>query len=70
MKVSYNWLQEYFDKELPTPEELSDILTFHAFEIEEVEKVGEDYVLDVDVLPNRSSDCMSIEESHAKPQHY
>lgn len=59
MKVSFNWLQEYFEEKLPAPDELADLLTFHAFEIEEVEKVGEDYVIDVDVLPNRSSDSLS-----------
>ena len=59
MKVSYNWLQEYFEEKLPNPGDLGDILTFHAFEIEEIEKVGDDYMIDVDVLPNRSSDCMS-----------
>ena len=59
MKVSYNWLQEYFEEKLPAPRELGDILTFHAYEVERVEKVGADYVIDVDVLPNRSSDSMS-----------
>ncbi|MFC1729774.1 phenylalanine--tRNA ligase beta subunit-related protein [candidate division KSB1 bacterium] len=59
MKVSYNWLQTYFDKELPSPEEVEEKLTFHAFEIEEVKKVGEDTVIDVDVLPNRAHDCLS-----------
>lgn len=59
MIVSYKWLQTYFDKELPAPEELAEILTMRAFEIEKIEKIGDDYVLDVDVLPNRSHDCLS-----------
>jgi len=59
MKVSYNWLQEYFDDKLPKLEELGELLTFYAFEIEEIEKKGSDYLIDVDVLPNRSSDSMS-----------
>jgi len=59
MKVSYNWLQEYFEEKLPTPEELGELLTFHAYEVEEIEKVDSDYALDIDVLPNRSSDSMS-----------
>jgi len=58
MKVSYEWLQSYFDAKLPAPKELAEILTFHAFEIESVEQVGQDSVIDVDVLPNRSSDCL------------
>ncbi len=62
MLISYNWLQEYFDEKLPTPEKLEELLTLKSFEIEEVKKVdtdlGEDYVIDVDVLPNRSHDCL------------
>jgi phenylalanyl-tRNA synthetase beta chain len=59
MKISRNWLQTYFDSELPSAEQLADTLTFHVFEIEGVEKSGDDEVIDVDVLPNRSSDCLS-----------
>ncbi len=59
MKISYNWLQTYFDKELPSPEEIEEVLTFHAFEIEGIEKVGNDSVINVDVLPNRAHDCLS-----------
>lgn len=60
MKVSYEWLQTFFDKNtLPSVEELEQILTFHAFEIEGVEEVGNTSVIDVDVLPNRASDSLS-----------
>lgn len=59
MKVSYKWLQEYFDKPLPKPEELGELLNFHSFELEGIERVGDDHMLDLDVLPNRSSDCLS-----------
>ncbi len=59
MKVSYNWLQTYFDTPLPSPEEVAEKLTFHSFEVEGVETVGDDSVLDIDVLPNRAHDCLS-----------
>lgn len=60
MLVSYEWLQSYFDEELPEPEKLAETLTSHAFEVEEVRAAsGGDTVIDVDVLPNRSSDCLS-----------
>jgi phenylalanyl-tRNA synthetase beta chain len=59
MRVSRNWLQEYFEAELPSAAQLAETLTFHAFEVEGVEQVGDDWVIDVDVLPNRSSDCLS-----------
>jgi phenylalanyl-tRNA synthetase beta chain len=56
MKVSRNWLQEYFESALPSVEELADVLTFHSFEIEEI--IGTD-VLDVKILPDRAADCLS-----------
>ncbi len=59
MKVSYSWLAEYFDELLPSPEEVGDLLTFHAYELEEIEQVGDDHVIDVDILPNRSGDSLS-----------
>ena len=66
MKVSYNWLQDLIGKKLPAPDKLADLLTFHSFEVEEVKKQGpassagkKDWVLDIDVLPNRTHDCLS-----------
>ncbi len=59
MKVSYIWLQKYFDTPLPSPEKLAEAITFHAFEIDGVEKKGSDTVLDVKVLPDRAHDCLS-----------
>ena len=59
MLISYNWLKEYV-KNLPKPEKLADLLTMHSFEVESVEKVGNDYVLDIDILPNRAHDCLSF----------
>ena len=59
MKISYNWLQTYFDTPLPSVEELSRAVTFHAFEIDGVEEVNGDSVLDVKVLPDRTHDCLS-----------
>ncbi|MBY0111076.1 phenylalanine--tRNA ligase subunit beta [Patescibacteria group bacterium] len=55
MKVSRTWLQKYFDTELPSAEELGNALTFHAFEIEEIE--GD--MLDVKVLPDRACYALS-----------
>jgi len=59
MIFSYNWLQSFFQKKLPKPEKLAEVLTMHSFEVEEVKKVGKDFVLDIDVLPNRGPDCFS-----------
>lgn len=57
MLFSYNWLKEYV--KLPKPEKLVQVLTMHAFEVEELKKIKGDYVLDIDVLPNRGPDCFS-----------
>jgi len=58
MKISYNWLKEYVAK-LPKPEKLADLLTAYSFEVKSVEKRGDDFVLDIDILPNRAHDCLS-----------
>lgn len=58
MKVSYNWLNSYFEQKLPSPEAIGDALTFHAFEIDGIESEGTDSVLDVKVTPNRGHDCL------------
>ena len=59
MKVSYNWLQTYFPKKLPKPNKLAELLTARSFEVETIERKGGDYVLDIDILPNRTHDCLS-----------
>ncbi|MFH1401592.1 MAG: phenylalanine--tRNA ligase subunit beta [Parcubacteria group bacterium] len=59
MKFSYNWLQSYFQKRLPAPEKLAELLTLHFAEVEGVEKSGGDFVLNIDVRPNRAGDCFS-----------
>ena len=58
MKVSYNWLKEYVDK-LPNPEKMANLLSIHSFEVKGIEKIKNDYLLDVDILPNRAHDCLS-----------
>ena len=58
MKVNYNWLKDYVGESLPESTEVERLLTEHAFEIDEIETVAGETVIDVDVLPNRSSDCL------------
>jgi len=59
MKISYNWLQSYFKDKLPEPEKISEGIIFHAFEVEEMEEVGNDTVFEIKVLPDRAHDCLS-----------
>lgn len=60
MLISYNWLKDYLKGRLPKAEKLAELLTLHSFEIEEVKKLGKDWLLDVDILPNRAHDCLSF----------
>jgi len=59
MLFSYNWLQNFFIKKLPEPKRLAEVLTMHSFETEKPKKKGKDWVFDIDILPNRASDCFS-----------
>lgn len=59
MQVLRSWLQEYLEKPLPETDEVAKTLTKGAFELEGVTAVGDDAVIDVDVLPNRSHDALS-----------
>ncbi|MCP6718983.1 MAG: phenylalanine--tRNA ligase subunit beta [Patescibacteria group bacterium] len=59
MTFSYNWLQSFFKKQLPEPKKLAEALTMHSFQVEEVIKTGKDWLLDIDILPNRGPDCFS-----------
>lgn len=62
MIFSYKWLQSFFEKKLPKPEKLAEILTSHSFEVEKIKEVKDlsekDWQLHIDVLPNRP-DCYS-----------
>ena len=57
MKISLNWLKDFIEIN-KTPEELASLLSLHTLEVEMVTKVGDDFVLDIDVTPNRG-DCLS-----------
>ncbi len=59
MKISYNWLQTFFEEKLPEPKKIVEVLTFHSFEVKEVVSFMDDFVFDIDVLSNRAHDCLS-----------
>ncbi len=59
MVFSYNWLQSFFKKKLPAPKKLAELLTLHFAEVEELKKDGKDFILDIDIKPNRAGDCFS-----------
>ena len=59
MKISYNWLQNYFEEKLPTPEKIADGIIFHSFEVDEFVAVGNDTIFDIKIMPDRAHDCLS-----------
>jgi len=59
MLISYNWLKTYFGEKLLPPERLAEVLTLTAFEVESLEKRGDDFILDVKVLPDRACYALS-----------
>lgn len=59
MIVSYSWLNSFFKKPLPQPEKLAEVLTMHSFEVESVERLKNDWILNIDVLPDRAGDSLS-----------
>lgn len=61
MRISHKWLQTFFKKPLPSSEKIAELLTFHIFEVEGIEKKASDDVLDIKVLPDRAGYCLSHE---------
>jgi phenylalanyl-tRNA synthetase beta subunit len=59
MKISYNWIQSYIAEPLPPAADLAEKIIFGAFEVEEIETVGDNAVFEIKVLPDRAHDCQS-----------
>lgn len=55
MKISFDWLKELI-KINKTPEEISELLTLSGAEVESIEKRGQDYILNIDITPNRGDE--------------
>jgi phenylalanyl-tRNA synthetase beta chain len=58
MKFSKAWLQTYSKEPLPDTKKIEEVVTFNAFEIEEITQVHGDDILDIKVLPNRAHDAL------------
>jgi phenylalanyl-tRNA synthetase beta chain len=59
MKVVHSWLKDYVGDSIASPQEIEELLTEHAFEIEGVENINGQDVIEVKILPDRGSDCLS-----------
>src|SRR5205823_3600981 len=57
MNISYNWLKDLIEINLP-PEELAQKLTNVGLAVDGVHAHGDDFVLDIDLTSNRP-DCLS-----------
>lgn len=58
MKLTRSWLENYIDIPFST-DELCHHLTMAGLEVDEVLPISKDYIIDVDLTPNRS-DCLSV----------
>lgn len=58
MKVSYNWLNGFLNNSAPSPEEISELLTMNSMEVEGIEKLENDFLIDVKTLPNNNHSCL------------
>ncbi len=65
MNISRNWLQTYFENEIPSAEKLAELFTFHFCEVEGVENSlrrdlkEADSILDLKILPDRAHYALS-----------
>lgn len=59
MKISQEWLQDYFVDTLPAPAKLAELFTVHLCEVEEVEEKNGDTIFDLKILPDRAHYLLS-----------
>ena len=58
MKITKSWLDDHIDASGST-EEICHELTMAGLEVDEISKIDNDYLIDIDLTPNRS-DCLSV----------
>jgi len=56
MKISLDWLRDYVDCP-DTPEQIAQTFTDVGFPVEDIQQVGDDWMLDVEITSNRP-DCL------------
>ena len=52
IKITYNWLLDYIDTDA-TPDQIREYLSLCGPSIESVQKIGNDYVFDIEIISNR-----------------
>ena len=58
MKINVKWLKDILPK-LPSNHKLCDKLTSTGLEVSDIKRIKSDFILDIDVTPNRP-DCLSV----------
>lgn len=58
MRISFNWLKDYCKLDV-TPKKLATDLSMFGFNVESIGQIDGDWVLDLEISPNRG-DCLSI----------
>jgi phenylalanyl-tRNA synthetase beta chain len=58
MKVTYSWLKNFVDLKI-TPQALAEKLTMAGLEVVDLEKIGSDFVLEIEITSNRP-DWLSV----------
>ncbi len=58
MKVTYSWLKDLVDLKI-SPQELAEKLTMAGLEVVALEKIGQDFVLEIEITSNRP-DWLSV----------
>ncbi len=58
MKYSFNWLKE-LSQTKKSAEKVAELVNMHAFELEDIQKLGGDIQLEFNILPNRGHDALS-----------
>lgn len=56
---SYKWLASHFEKNIPSPEEISRLFMLHLCEVEGTEKKGDDTIFDLKIMPDRGHDLLA-----------
>ena len=52
MRISYNWLKDYIDLNIPS-EKLSELLTMAGLTTESIQKTGDDHIFEIEITANR-----------------
>ena len=58
MKLTRSWLEDYIEIPYST-EEMCHHLTMAGLEVDDVFELENDFIIDIDLTPNRS-DCLSV----------